>query len=560
MLPDGLSDVELVQSKIPIDNILSCKAALVGTTLAYSDEHKRLKALNTKEINQVLAQLLEYYQTTQTYKIFSRVMGQGAISLIQQIHNVLPHPCDHRLEAYLIIEQFNSWIFHSISNPDTLVFNALEHFKEFDDPDLKCRFYSGLSIYYQIKGDISSAMKVSVTAISLALSAEHTKQHSQGLYNLAWVEWNIGDYSAAQVHANEAKRLAIISADLYREAQALDIEATCCCTLGNYTKAMSLCIRARELLGLCGMSHGPLDHAIMNNQAEIHKLKSEYVEARSIHISILEEPSIQEPYTYGSALLNVAEIDVLIGAPKDDVQRNCDRAKKSLDIVGFVEGVTMCDVILADLHLREGKSLVAKIILARSLKVTLEYSQIQTFCLQRLGNASCWDDLDGMSSWTTVFLVHSLKRKEKLGIYKALQFLGDIFLSQNDEHTATSLFTVALEEFTQMDVHHSRAECMLQLGNISEGHGDLLKAVEFWEAARPLFEHSSQAKQVQHINERLTGISEDVLEQHRNNLACLAELNALSGTVEELEDDLSDIEDLDTMDMGEEKGLGLIAA
>ncbi|KAJ7926152.1 P-loop containing nucleoside triphosphate hydrolase protein, partial [Mycena leptocephala] len=45
MLPDGLSDVELVQSKIPIDNILSCKAALVGTTLAYSDEHKRLKAL-----------------------------------------------------------------------------------------------------------------------------------------------------------------------------------------------------------------------------------------------------------------------------------------------------------------------------------------------------------------------------------------------------------------------------------------------------------------------------------------------------------------------------------
>ncbi|KAJ7787864.1 hypothetical protein B0H13DRAFT_2525896, partial [Mycena leptocephala] len=45
MLPDGLSDVELVQSKLPIYNILSCKAALVGTTLAYSDEHNRLKAL-----------------------------------------------------------------------------------------------------------------------------------------------------------------------------------------------------------------------------------------------------------------------------------------------------------------------------------------------------------------------------------------------------------------------------------------------------------------------------------------------------------------------------------
>ncbi|KAJ7829606.1 P-loop containing nucleoside triphosphate hydrolase protein, partial [Mycena leptocephala] len=45
MLPDGLSDVELVQSKLPIDNILSCKATLVGTALAYSDEHKQLKIL-----------------------------------------------------------------------------------------------------------------------------------------------------------------------------------------------------------------------------------------------------------------------------------------------------------------------------------------------------------------------------------------------------------------------------------------------------------------------------------------------------------------------------------
>ncbi|KAJ7912918.1 P-loop containing nucleoside triphosphate hydrolase protein, partial [Mycena leptocephala] len=45
MLPDGLSDVELFQSKFPIDNIQGCKAALIRTALAYSDGHKRLKAL-----------------------------------------------------------------------------------------------------------------------------------------------------------------------------------------------------------------------------------------------------------------------------------------------------------------------------------------------------------------------------------------------------------------------------------------------------------------------------------------------------------------------------------
>jgi hypothetical protein len=131
-----------------------------------------------------------------------------------------------------------------------------------------------------------------------------------------------------------------------------------------------------------------------------------------------------------------------------------------------------------------------------------------------------------MSSWTVIYLVNSLQRKEKLGIYKAFQFLGDVFLSQNNEQTAISLFTVALEGFTQMDVHRSRAECILQLGDISESHGNLLKAVEFWEAARLLFERSSQAKQVQHIDESVANISEDVLKQHKNNLAYLTVLNA----------------------------------
>jgi hypothetical protein len=72
---------------------------------------------------------------------FSRVMGQGTISLLQQIHNVLPSPCDHRLEAYVVTEWLNSLTHNSISNPDTLASNALEHFEEFDDPELRCMLH-----------------------------------------------------------------------------------------------------------------------------------------------------------------------------------------------------------------------------------------------------------------------------------------------------------------------------------------------------------------------------------------------------------------------------------
>ncbi|KAJ7802514.1 P-loop containing nucleoside triphosphate hydrolase protein [Mycena olivaceomarginata] len=45
ILPDGLSDTELMQSGLLTGNILSCKAALIRTALAYSDNQKRIKAL-----------------------------------------------------------------------------------------------------------------------------------------------------------------------------------------------------------------------------------------------------------------------------------------------------------------------------------------------------------------------------------------------------------------------------------------------------------------------------------------------------------------------------------
>jgi hypothetical protein len=64
-------------------------------------------------------------------------IGQGATPLLQHICNVLPYPRDHRLEAHFIIEYLNSQMY-SISNLDPLVSDALEHFKEFDDPELKC--------------------------------------------------------------------------------------------------------------------------------------------------------------------------------------------------------------------------------------------------------------------------------------------------------------------------------------------------------------------------------------------------------------------------------------
>jgi hypothetical protein len=76
--------------------------------------------------------------------LFSQMTGRGSISLLGQLHKILPHLCDHRLEASLITEFFGSYLYIPISNPETLVAQALEHFEYFDDLDLRCKptFYT----------------------------------------------------------------------------------------------------------------------------------------------------------------------------------------------------------------------------------------------------------------------------------------------------------------------------------------------------------------------------------------------------------------------------------
>jgi hypothetical protein len=219
MLPDGLSDIELCHSNLPIDNILGCKTALIRTALAHRDEQKRLKALvpireymqktyqptnyliqplmkyfhqildlywefdGTQMGSQTAAQISSNVANIQTLlqnglqpdhpdlkdtilcalalNQFNRLTGRGAISFLGQLHHILPHPCDHRLEASLITEFLGSDLYIPISNPEILVAQASEHFEHFEDPDLKC----GLSIFASdMKTNIS--LQVDSTALS----------------------------------------------------------------------------------------------------------------------------------------------------------------------------------------------------------------------------------------------------------------------------------------------------------------------------------------------------------------------------------------------------------
>jgi hypothetical protein len=196
MLPDGLSDVELLQCDFPLEKILACKSTLLRTALAYTDGQKRLKTLvpirefmqkNHRPNNNLIYPLSKHYQellllytryhgalshagvvarvasnfanmqtillqclnsdtlhisetltsTLQLIKYSDQTM-RGNLPLEDLIPSFLPQPIDHKLEAQFITIVLAGVRQHRVPNANELISRGLEHLKHFHDPDLEC--------------------------------------------------------------------------------------------------------------------------------------------------------------------------------------------------------------------------------------------------------------------------------------------------------------------------------------------------------------------------------------------------------------------------------------
>jgi tetratricopeptide (TPR) repeat protein len=357
-------------------------------------------------------------------------------------------------------------------------------------------------------------MQLCQSELAVAISIGSTKRQSLALYQSALIKTNSGDFSGAKEDASESQRVAKITGNLYIEACALWVEAISWQWLGNYGHSISLLDRATCLMDLCGMSNGELHTGIRTTQAEIHRLKSQYMDARSIQTYILQDNTADDnPFHHALALLNIVQIDVEIGGTEDDVLRNINTAGALFQNMNYTLGITYCDMFRAALDVKLGKPQAAKSGFQKCLRSSWgKDPDAVNHCLEKLASVQQWSAADQISSpWPVILLVHSVKSKQRLELHKALQFLGDVFQAQEDPETAVSLFTVALDGFIQMDVHCSQAECLVRLGDISKLNGDQLKALDLWQKARPLFERSSQRKQLAHLHEKLASLAQEQL-------------------------------------------------
>ncbi|KAF8189087.1 hypothetical protein K438DRAFT_1936075 [Mycena galopus ATCC 62051] len=566
VLPDGVSDVELVQSNLPITDILGCKATLLATALAYQDEKKRLRSLVPirEHVQQFLppAQsllhslrkhfyaLLELYQKYKTEQLqplvhqitanlgnLQEVLGRGLVdsdpnlaqtiyctislnhfygatsrgnvTLMDYIQPILPQPCDHRLEATFLIDILWAYRHHPSFLPEQLMDQAKNHFQYINDPILESKFYQAAGahfFYYEV--DLARALQFYEKALELSKLARDSDIQAQVLKGMALLKIRSGNYCAAQVYNTEAIRLAKISGNLVLEADAHSNGAMCSRFLGNYPQSVAQNHRAKELIGICGLSGGVIDQNITVDQAEIHLLKTEYSQARSIHSQMAEANAMNENAChYALSLLNIAQIDITIGKTTEEVYQNLDTARQIFNSLDSQKTfIVLCDIIQADMQLRERKFDLAKAKFQECMHSAWGIdNEVESFCLERLANVRAWQTPEE-SIWPVIYLGYALKFREKLVLHNALLFIGDLFIAHYDERTAMSLYTVALEGFTHMDVHRNQAQCMLRLGDLANKQGNISLAILHWTGARPLFERSSQAADVAQVDSRLTTV------------------------------------------------------
>ncbi|KAF8207499.1 hypothetical protein K438DRAFT_1755539 [Mycena galopus ATCC 62051] len=581
VLPNGLSEVELVQSKLGILNILCCKAALQATSLVYEDSKKRLLVLmpireyiqqilppaqpRIKAIHEYFCALLELYKKYEGEQLhsvvnqitmnlanlhgvlkrglhdsdpnlvetiycilslncFYRITGRNSTPLIDNIPSPLPWLSDPKLEIALLIEHLKNAYYH-LSVSQEAITQAISHFHHIHDPGLESQLYeaAGLHAIHWNK-DAHQATEFLQKALESSRLCEDSYRRCAVLLTIGWVKCASGDHHAGQVHANAVQKHSKLSANLYQEAIATQLGAACARQQGEYQESLAQLFRARELLKICGLSGGYLDHNITLNQAEIHLLKSEYTEAQKMLREVVETTSAEEnALSYGFALLSIAQITMMTGKSTEGVCRNLDIVREALSDQMYQFISTTWGILQANMELIEGKFDSASVKFQKCfLLAQVTDCEAGSFCLDQLANIRAWPASDWQYKQPMIYLGHAYKTKYKLGLHKALLFLGDVFIVNEDEETAISLYQAALTGFTYMDIHQSRAQCMLRLGDLENKNGCTSEAIILWKEARPLFERSSQAKNMAQIDLRLVTVGR----VHQKTLTQLETLHA----------------------------------
>ncbi|KAK7044326.1 NB-ARC domain-containing protein [Favolaschia claudopus] len=565
LLPDGVSEANLLQIDFPmIPDMGRSKTTLIRTSLAYLDHGKWLRvlapireyikihnppspslcrplrrhfhqlvmlwdyqhlsiaaiaprlAVNIANFESVIRHGLHEEEPDLAETLYSAIMSESlcrslkgrSSGLLQLLPRYLDKLDDHDLHGAYLDQLVRSWRY----NPglpldiDNLEATAIHHFRAADEiGGESALFLSGLANYFiNHDHDIPKALKYFARAKALAEVVHNVKAHCTALRGVGFSMWYLGQYRDAQVTAHQLRRLAQLHSFFYEEVQAIRIDLLCRVSQGDLKPCLSLSENARTLLALGGFQDSSLDLVLLAGDGDVHSRKTEFAEAKAVY---LKSSSLQQdPLSQAYDLFNLALIDNEIGEDTGKVRKDLDAIKSNFESMNYPTGIILCEVGLALVDIRDGSLAQARLSLEKSFRDTTgKHQEISIFCLNTLGNLSCglyktWTTY----GWAVILMGCALKGKNRIAIHHAVQCLGDIFVAWGDDDTAESLFQVALDGFTQMDIHRSRGWCAVRLGDLQSRRGEEEKALELWSIARPCFVRSEQARDIELVDEKVS--------------------------------------------------------
>ncbi|KAJ7874473.1 hypothetical protein B0H14DRAFT_2717939 [Mycena olivaceomarginata] len=573
ILPDGISEGELKASRVPLQKISQCRSALLQTSLAFLTDgrlkalppireyvrgsHPPCAALTRPLVNHFLGLLKvweSYYglslrdllppltsnlgniqslllnelitegraQSEIGYGVvtlsqLSLTMLKGESGLIQYLSEIIDSSHDQCLKWLYLQYRIQTASRHIVTpeDVDSLVNQGIQYYVAANDYEGQAGAYIAISQYHKMTGDLGKSLEISKLGVALANKIS-PQCHIRGLHHKAHIERILGDYHESIRHFQEAQKLARIIGGVTAEWDGVIGEAAAWCRLGNLTKAQACAAEGRKLLLQIGLQESAGELYCLDQMAEIHFQKTEYMQSRHFMELLLQRISRHSsPYYYTNCLATLAQIDIITGAEETGIIEKLAAARKSATEIGWHRAQVICDINQCQFDLRKGDQMGAYTTLTSVARTPGTHADLIHASLGSLGDLS-----NGMSSvadtfyWAMTYLAFAKKTKALGHIYQALRYLGDIFLAEGDEQSALNIFQAVLSGSTEMDVHQRRADCMSRMGDIFLRCEETNRAKEVWDAARPLFVCSSQANDVAAIDAKLAKLGRDNIETH----------------------------------------------
>ncbi|KAJ6452157.1 hypothetical protein DFH09DRAFT_1117758 [Mycena vulgaris] len=316
--------------------------------------------------------------------------------------------------------------------------------------------------------DINTASHHTDISYSLADQANNDVRRNLALSLVASCKEIQGKFQETLELAHRAQVLAGRIGNFNRETECLEQEARAWVGLGNFSQAVQVCARVRQLVNASGLDGTMHEISAIDLEADIQLYKTAYPESRRAH------EAIGFPLFHGNSLAAIASIDVVLGGMKSEAEvlAALQLPRQIYISCRYLRGTLMCDRIVPNFFLANGRTSEAiELYETCTLAFRGEAADFFFNCMVKLGNINLVHDARLATHGTTACLAHGKTTANGYVVSWALRLLGDIIRHDRNDETAVAekdgADVAAMQHFAEARRMFVKSGMVAEVGNVS---------------------------------------------------------------------------------------------